>query len=77
MGNVYLTISGTFLLSLEAKYPYMLIWNGDLGSIHKELTLIYLKALVQHWSGMDTSNQLQQLSVSEAVAVYLRNIGFL
>ena len=69
MGNVYLTISGKFVLSLEAKYPYMVIWNGDLGRIHKELALIYLIALVQHWNGVDRSNQLQRLSVSEAVAV--------
>jgi hypothetical protein len=69
MGNVYLTTSGKFVLSLEAKYPYMVIWNGDLGRIHKELTLIYLEALVQHWNGMDPSNQLQHLSVSEAVVV--------
>jgi hypothetical protein len=69
MGNVYLTISGKFVLPVEAKYPYVLIWSGDLGRIHKELTLIYLQALVQHWNGVDPRNQVQQLLVSEAVAV--------
>ena len=81
MARIFITEYELLLNSCHGKRLFNDIWqirtffrgemplHGDLGRIHKELTLIYLKALVHHWNGVDRGNQLQQLSVSEAVAV--------